>query len=213
MLTLKGTPFIYYGEEIGMTDLLLEDVNQFRDNLGVWLYRAGIEELGWSEEVAIAHSSRLGRDKCRTPMQWSSGPNGGFSPEGVKPWLPVNPNYTEGINVADQQDDPESLLNFYKAMLRLRKDTPALIAGEYTPLLEDSEDCLAFLRTYGADGGVEAQTCLVVLNMSDRAHKLNFDLNVQGCKLLFSNRRRDGETDDIAQLSVAPFEIYIGNLI
>jgi alpha-glucosidase len=183
MLTLKGTPFLYYGEEIGMTDYLLDDASLYRDNLGVWLYNAGIEELGWSEEVAIAHSSRLGRDKCRTPMQWSSGPNGGFSPEGVKTWLPVNPNYAQGINVADQQEDPESLLNFYKTMLRLRK------------------------------GRTEAQTCLVVLNMSERAQDLHFDLDVGGSKRLFSNRSRDSEMDDIAQLTVAPFEIYIGDLI
>jgi alpha-glucosidase len=213
MLTLKGTPFLYYGEEIGMTDYLLDDASLYRDNLGVWLYNAGIEELGWSEEVAIAHSSRLGRDKCRTPMQWSSGPNGGFSPEGVKTWLPVNPNYAQGINVADQQEDPESLLNFYKTMLRLRKGTPALIAGAYIPLLEGSDECFAFLRTIEADEGTEAQTCLVVLNMSERAQDLHFDLDVGGSKRLFSNRSRDSEMDNIAQLTVAPFEIYIGDLI
>jgi len=212
MLTLRGTPFLYYGEEIGMTDFLLENVNQFRDNLGVWLYHSGMEESRWSSEKALAISSRLGRDKCRTPMQWSSEPNGGFSPDGVKTWLPVNPNYADGINAAGQQDDPDSLLNFYKAMLRLRKRSPALIAGEYSPLLEQSEDCFAFLRISEAEGAVEPQTCLVVLNMSDRAHELNFDLNAQRCKLLFSNLARDGDSDDVNKLSVAPFEIYIGEL-
>jgi alpha-glucosidase len=209
MLTLRGTPFLYYGEEIGMTDFLLEDVSQFRDNLGVWLYQSGIEESGWSQEQAIAIAARFGRDKCRTPMQWSSGPNGGFSPEGVKTWLPLNPNYADGFNAAGQQDDPNSHLNFYKEMLRLRKRTPALIVGEYTPLLEESEDCFAFLRT---NGGFEAQICLVVLNMSNRSHKLNFDLNTQRSKLLFSNCAREADSDNIAQLSVAPFEIYIGEL-
>ena len=212
MLTLRGTPFLYYGEEIGMNDFLLEDVAQFRDNLGVWLYQSGIGESGWSPEQAIAIAARFGRDKCRTPMQWSLDPNGGFSPEGVKTWLPLNPNYTDGFNVAGQQNDPDSLLNFYKGMLRLRKRTPALIAGEYTPLLEDAEDCFAFLRTSGADGAVEAQTCLVVLNMSDRTHELNFDLNNQRNKLLFSNQARDGDSDDVNKLSLAPFEIYIGEL-
>jgi alpha-glucosidase len=94
-------------------------------------------------------------------------------------------------------------------MLRLRKRTPALIVGEYTPLLEESEDCFAFLRT---NGGFEAQICLVVLNMSNRSHKLNFDLNTQRSKLLFSNCAREADSDNIAQLSVAPFEIYIGEL-
>jgi alpha-glucosidase len=126
--------------------------------------------------------------------------------------LPVNPNYAEGINIAGQQDDPDSLLNFYKGMLRLRRRTPALIAGEYTALLEDSEDCFAFLRTGGPIGAVEGQTCLVVLNMSDQAHELNLDLNTQSSKLLFSNHARDGDSDNLAQLSIAPFEIYIGEL-
>jgi len=212
MLTLRGTPFLYYGEEIGMTDFLLEDVNQFRDNLGVWFYQSGIKESGWSPEQAIAIAARFGRDKCRTPMQWSSAPNAGFSPEGVKTWLPLNPNYAEDINVARQQDDPDSLLNFYKVMLRLRKRTPALIAGDYTALLEDSDDCFAFLRSSAADGEVEGQTCLVVLNMSDQAHELNFDLNTQSSKLLFSNHAREGDSDNLAQLSIAPFEIYIGDV-
>jgi alpha-glucosidase len=212
MLTLKGTPFLYYGEEIGMTDYLLDDIGQFRDNLGVWLYKAGTEEIGWPADLALANSARLGRDKCRTPMQWSSDPNGGFSPEGVMPWLPVNPNYAQGINVADQQDDPESLLNFYKAMLRVRKSTPALIAGDYTPLLEDSNDCFAFLRSIDAEGSEEGQTCLVVLNMSARALELSFELDRQGSTLIFSNRVRENEVDDITQLSLAPFEIYIGEL-
>jgi len=214
MLTLRGTPFLYNGEEIGMTDLLLEDISQFRDNRAVWLYRVAVEEFGFTSDKALAIAARFSRDWCRTPMQWSSAPNGGFSPDGVSTWLPVNPNYADGVNVADQQDDPDSLLNFYKRMLRVRKQTPALITGEYTPLLEDQVDCFAFLRTSRVDGASlnegEWQTCLIVLNMSDRAHTLNFDLNVRTIKTLFSTCVRDGASDNLAQLSIAPFEIYIG---
>lgn len=199
-----------------MTDLILEAVNQFRDNLGVWVYNGAVEESGWTSDKALAIAARFSRDWCRTPMQWSSAPNGGFSPDGVSTWLPVNPNFADGVNVADQQDDPDSLLNFYKRMLRVRKQTPALITGEYTPLLEDQDDYFAFLRTSRADGASlkegEGQTCLIVLNMSDRAHTLNFDLNAQAIKLLFSNRVRDSSSDDLTRLSITPFEIYIGEL-
>ena len=216
MLTLRGTPFLYNGEEIGMTDLFLEDVSQFRDNRAVWLYRVAVDEFRLTSDKALAIAARFSRDWCRTPMQWSSTPNGGFSPDGVSTWLPVNPNYADGVNVADQRDDPDSLLNFYKRMLRVRKQTPALITGEYTPLLEDQYDCFAFLRTSRADGASlkegEGQTCLIVLNMSDRAHTLNFDLNAQATKLLFSNCVRDSSSDDLTRLSIAPFEIYIGEL-
>jgi len=208
MLTLRGTPFLYNGEEIGMTDLELEDISQFRDNLGVWVYHTAIEELGMSPAEALAYANRFGRDKCRTPMQWADAPNAGFSPAGVQTWLPVNPNYARGVNVADQLAAPDSLLNFYRRMLRVRKQTPALIAGDYTVLHEDADDYLAFLRGSVADG----QTCLVVLNMSDRAHTLRFDLDARTAQLVFSSHARGGRTDDLSQLKIAPFEVYIGEI-
>lgn len=207
MLTLRGTPFLYNGEEIGMTDLLLEDISQFRDNLGVSVYYAALS-LGVSPMEALAYANRFGRDKCRTPMQWANAPNAGFSPPGVQTWLPVNPNYAKGINVADQWDDPYSLLNFYRRMLRLRKQTPALVAGDYRPLHEDAADYLAFLRRSVADG----QTCLVVLNMSPRAHTLCFDLDAHTAHLVFSSHARAGDTDDLSRLTIAPFEVYIAEL-
>ena len=208
MLTLRGTPFLYNGEEIGMTNLVLEDINQFRDNLGVWIYHTAVDEFGLPPTEALAYANRFGRDKCRTPMQWANAPNAGFSPAGVQTWLPVNPNYVQGVNVADQLDDPDSLLSFYRRMLRLRKQTPALIAGDYTPLHEDAEDYLAFLRSSGAEG----QACLVVLNMSDQARTLSFDLDAHTARLVFSSHARDGDTDDLSQLTIAPFEIYIAEI-
>jgi alpha-glucosidase len=209
MLTLRGAPFLYNGEEIGMTDLLLEDIRQFRDLWGVWLYQAQIEEAGIPAAEALAHAARFTRDKCRTPMQWSNAPNAGFSPAGVGTWLPVNPNYTQGVNVADQLADPASLLHFYRRLLRLRKATPALVAGEYTALHDDERDYLAFLRHSRADN----QVCLVVLNMSERAHALRFELQAETVRLLFSSHARAGDLDDLARLPIAPFEVYIGELV
>jgi len=191
-----------------MTDLELADISQFRDNVGVWVYHTAINELGLPPAEALAYANRFGRDKCRTPIQWANAPNGGFSPAGVQTWLPVNPNYAQGVNVADQLDDPDSLLNFYRRMLRVRKQTPALIAGDYTVLHEDAEDYLAFLRSDEADG----QTCLVVLNMSDRAHTLSFDLDAHRARLVFSSHTRRGDGDDLSQLQIAPFEVYIGEI-
>ncbi len=209
MLTLRGAPFLYNGEEIGMTDLLLQDIRQFRDLWGVWLYQAQIEEAGIPPAEALAHAARFTRDKCRTPMQWSNAPNAGFSPAGVETWLPVNPNYAQGVNVADQLADPASLLHFYRRLLRLRKATPALVAGEYTALHDDERDYFAFLRHSRADN----QVCLVVLNMSDRAHALRFELQAETVRLLFSSHVRAGDLDDLARLPIAPFEVYIGELV
>lgn len=162
LLTLRGTPFLYNGEEIGMTDLMLTDIGQFRDVLGIWFYQAQVDELGVPPDVALHRAARLTRDKCRTPMQWANAPNGGFCPADVAPWLPVNPNYARGVNVAEQDGDPASLLNFYRRALRLRRDAPALVEGDYAPVFPHARDYLAFLRhTVG-------QTCLVVLNFSER---------------------------------------------
>jgi alpha-glucosidase len=223
VLTLRGTPFLYNGEEIGMTDLLLQDIGQFRDTLGVWLYRAEMEEMGTPPEEALAYAACFTRDKCRTPMQWSNAPNAGFSPAGVRTWLPVNPDYAQGVNVSDQLADraptplrdaaqgryAESLLHFYRRMLRLRRGTPALIVGDYTPLHKEAEDYLAFLRHSRAD----SQVCLVVLNMSGRACTLRFDLEAEAAHLLFSSHARDGDLDHLARLPIAPFEVYIGELV
>ncbi len=209
MLTLRGTPFLYNGEEIGMTDFLLEDISQFRDTLGVFVYHTVVDELGMPPAQALSLAAQFSRDKCRTPVQWADAPNGGFCPEGVQTWLPVNPNYAQGVNVADQLGGPDSMLSFYRRMLRVRKRTPALITGDYTPLHEDAEDYFAFLRRSEADG----QVCLVVLNMFDRAHTLSFDLESQTARRVFSTHRRDGDIDDLSQLAIAPFEIYISELL
>lgn len=209
MLTLRGTPFLYNGEEIGMTDLLLTDLSQFRDLWGLWRYQAEVEELGSSPEQALASAARFSRDRCRTPLQWSAAPNAGFSPAGVQTWLPVNPNFARGVNVEDQLADPDSMLSFYRRMLRLRRETPALVAGDYTPLDEEAEDYLAFLRTVAGDA---SQTCLVVLNMSGRPQRLKFDLEAGAARLVFSSHPRPEARDDLAGLSLAPFEIYVAEL-
>ncbi|RLC89309.1 MAG: alpha-glucosidase [Chloroflexi bacterium] len=207
MLTLRGTPFLYNGEEIGMTDYLFTDLERFKDVPALWTYKLHKEILGEAEEQARQSAAQQGRDKCRTPLQWDNAPHGGFCPADVEPWLPVNPNYAEGINVAEQDADPGSLLNFYRRMLRMRQETPALIAGSYIPLHEEAEDYFAFLRE------TEEQTCLVVLNYSDRAHTLSFDLGEgRVARLIFSNRERLAVEGDLAALDIAPFETYIAEV-
>ena len=203
VLTLRGTPFLYYGEEIGMVDLILEDINQFRDRLGIWQYHAEIKEFGTPPQRALEIASQLSRDRCRTPMQWSGMPNAGFSPAGVQTWLPINPNFASGINVEDQLRDPDSLLSFYKRMIRLRKGTPALIEGDYIPIDEQAQDYLAFLRQ------CESQTCLVLLNMSEHFQDVLFDFGKNPARLLFSSHRREMDEKIHDQLRLFPYEVMI----
>ncbi len=207
MLTLRGTPFLYNGEEIGMTDLFLSNVEEFRDMVGVWAYHTARDVFHMPEEKAVNRAGVLARDRNRTPMQWENSANGGFSPAGMQTWLPVNPNYAQGINVADQQNAADSMLDFYRRMLRLRKQTPALIAGDYTLLHEDAEQYLAFLRATN-----QGESCLVVLNFSDQPHTLSFDLGGRGVRRLYPDSI-DGALADPASIAIEPFGIYIGQLV
>jgi alpha-glucosidase len=207
MLTLRGTPFLYYGEEIGMTDLLLDDVDLLRDNLGVWYHDMEREVMGSSPAEAIRWAAKLGRDKNRTPMQWADAPNAGFCPADVPPWLPVNPDYSRGVNVESQLDDPGSLLSSYRRLLRLRKRTPALAVGEYAPSVEESTECLAFLRSNSDDG----QTCLVVLNMSGQPQSIRPVPSVRAGQVLYSSCQRSRKVR-LSPLSLSPFEILIAEL-
>lgn len=208
LLTLRGTAFLYNGEEIGMTDLYLTDRSQFRDSVAHWTYEVAVTEWGMSPAEALTLAAEASRDRCRTPMQWANGPNAGFSPAGVTTWLPVNPNYAEGVNVADQAANPDSLLNFYRRLLRLRRQTPALIAGDYTPLCEDAEEYLVYLRHSPAD----AQSCLVALNFSDRRQEIALDLGGRRLHPLFTSHGRAQEEDDPARLSLSPFEVYLAEM-
>lgn len=212
VLTLRGTPVLYNGEEIGMTDLLLERFDQLRDNQAVNLYRLAVSD-GIPAEDAMAMAARMTRDRSRTPMQWANAPNAGFSPAGVATWLPVNPNYVAGVNVADQDQSPGSLLNFYRRLLRLRRATPALLAGDYVPIHETAQDYLAFLRCDAASN----QTCLVILNMSAQPLVLDLtdalgDKTTVECLFNGSDAREAGKGDDVARLDVSPFGVYIGRL-
>jgi alpha-glucosidase len=210
VLTLKGTPFLYNGEEIGMSDYMLTEISQVKDTMGSWYYHAIVTDMGVHPDEAMQRTAEMTRDKNRTPMQWSNNPNGGFSPSGVNTWLPVNPNYKNGINVKDQQHNPDSLLNYYKHILRVRKNTPALIEGEYLPLQNTAKDYFAFLRVSSG------QTVLVVLNFSQQSLDLNFS-RTQGIKdhnlhVLFSSAVRSSTELIPKKLHIGAFEVFIAEV-
>lgn len=196
---LRGTPMFYNGEEIGMTDLPMKEIADFRDNLGVWVYHALQERKGLSTEEALKIANTIGRDKCRTPMQWSNTANGGFSPAGMTTWLPVNPNYAQGINVADQQNDLNSLFNYLRQLIQVRQSQAVLRHGDFELL--DSGEVLAFWRH------TPEQSCLVALNMSAEAVTLNIGTGT--ASTIFSSHQQAGNSD-LAALKLAPYEVYVG---
>jgi alpha-glucosidase len=204
MLTLRGTPFLYNGEEIGMSDYYLPDISLFGDPPAIWFYHQEIAN-GTPPEVVLARAALDSRDRCRTPLQWANTPNASFSPEGVRTWLPVNPNYAQGVNVAEQQDDPKSMLNFYKQMLRIRRENPALMVGDYTALHESSSEYFAFLRQSTSP----QQTCLVVINFFDQPQQVDFELPTNALQCVISTNRSVNELLSPNSLKIAPFEILI----
>lgn len=210
VLTLKGTPFLYNGEEIGMTDYMLTEISQVKDTMGSWYYHAIVTDMGVHPDEAIQRTAAMTRDKNRTPMQWSNNPNAGFSPSTVTTWLPVNPNYRNGINVRDQQHNPSSLLNYYKHLLQVRKRSPALIAGEYIPLNNTARDYFAFLRKS------DEQIVLIVLNFSSEKLELDFsrvkEIKGRDLQILFSSAERLNKAKPPRGLNINPFEVFIAEV-
>ena len=209
VLTMKGTAFLYNGEEIGMTDHMLTDISQVKDTMGSWYYHAIVTDMGVHPDEAMARTAEMTRDKNRTPMQWTSHPNAGFSPMEVSTWLPVNPNYKNGINVRDQEQNPSSLLHYYKHLLRVRKSSSALKEGEYIPLHTEQKDYFAFVRQ------ADKQSVLVILNFSKNHLELNFsttkEVGGSNLKILFSSAERRIE-EISSTLKLNPFEVFIAEV-
>ena len=210
VLTLKGTPFLYNGEEIGMTDDIITDPTKLRDTMATWYYDQLVNELKVDSTEAALRAGQMSRDKNRTPMQWRNAPNGGFCPASVEPWLPVNPNYSKGANVEDQLGNLTSLLNYYKRLLCFRKSTPAFIEGEYIPLHDESQEYFAFLRK------IESQTILVVLNFSNEHLELDFshDKEIKGRTFhtLFSSDERIHSNENPEKLPIDAYEVFLAEV-
>ncbi len=162
---VKGLPWIYQGQEIGMENLPIDSIDEVDDIGSIDSYQVAIK-AGLSEREALNLIEMYGRDNARTPVQWSSEKNAGFT-EGT-PWLKVNPNYTR-INVADQENDPASVLQFYRSLTRLRKHESyrdTFTYGAFVPYLEDEHNVMAYLREEGD------QRILVMANFQKEARSL-----------------------------------------
>jgi len=156
---LQGTPFIYQGQEIGMTNLPFSSIDEIDAVDSKRLYQQLLDE-GRSEEEALDIVANTTRDNSRTPMQWNDHLYAGFSE--VAPWLLVNPNY-QMINVADQTNDPESILSFYKKMITLRRENKGLIYGSSNEYLPENEQLFVYERV------LDEERYLIIVNLTDEA--------------------------------------------
>ncbi len=156
---MQGTPYIYQGEELGMTNVRFEDISDYQDIEIRNMYKERLA-AGYKKEDIMESIYARGRDNARTPMQWSKEENAGFT--SGTPWMKVNPNYTE-INAEAELADENSIFYYYKRLIRLRKDHPVFADGEFELLLEEDEQIFAYTRS-NADTKL-----LVCVNFSDKA--------------------------------------------
>jgi len=163
LLTLRGTPFIYQGEEIGMTNFDFKSLDQIKDVESHNIYRLA-KKLHIPEPIRWNMIRKTTRDNARTPMQWTDGQNAGFTTG--TPWLPVNPNYTE-INVKSQINDPDSVRNFYKKMIAMRSESEILKFGDFKAV-ETGKHIFAYKRTYNG------QSMTIALNFSPFEQKFEY---------------------------------------
>ena len=201
---LQGTPYIYQGEEIGMTNVAFDSLDSYRDVATLNASRALIEERGISEEVVLTLIQPRSRDNARTPMQWDDGQQAGFT--SGEPWIEVNPNYSE-INVQQVLVDPNSVFYYYQKLIQLRKQQPVIVYGIYDLILAEDEQIYAFTRT------LEAEQLLVMLNFSGNTavFVLPSHLNADQPELLINNYTVD-PAQAITQLTLRPYEARVYRL-
>ena len=165
---MQGTPYVYQGEELGMTNVSYE-IEEYRDLEILNMYRERLE-AGYTKEDVMHSIHRKGRDNARTPMQWDDSPNAGFT--AGTPWIRVNPNYTQ-INVAAQESDPDSILHYYRKLIALRKEHRIFSEGEnFTLLYETDAEIFAYTRTLGE------QTLLVLCNFHGEDRELEPEIEI-----------------------------------
>ena len=197
---LKGTPYIYQGQEIGMTNIKITDVNDYDDVEVHGFYKDYVlDKKVMTYEEFLDGCNKEARDNNRTPIQWDDSVNAGFN-KGAKPWLKINENYTT-INAASQINDENSIYNFYKKLLSLRKSDEyvnTFVYGKFNEVNPEIKNIFAYIRED------ENHKVLVVTNMKDNHEKINLDFKVN--KTLLSNYNKEYDSLDI---TLAPFEAFV----
>jgi oligo-1,6-glucosidase len=179
LLTLRGTPFLYQGDEIGMSNTLFDNIEEFNDIQVLNAYQTFVEQGGATKEQFLEASNKIARDHARTPMQWTNQQNAGFT-DASSSWLKLNENYPF-INVEQQKNDTNSILNYYKKLIKLRKQQEALTYGTYTNLTPTSNKIWAYLRE------IEGHKLLVINNFTNKIQAFSHHLLINKKELLLGN--------------------------
>ena len=194
---MQGSPYVYQGEELGMTNYPFQSPEDFRDIESINAYKE------WCESGIVSHEEFwpcllwLSRDNARTPMQWDDSEQAGFTTG--TPWIAVNPNYKE-INAKAETADPNSVFHYYKKLIALRKQTPIMVYGKYEPLFEESEDWFVYTRT------LENEKLLVVCSFTDQETAFTIPEEFAGAELLISNMEN---AYDKGTVTLRPYEAFV----
>ena len=194
----KGTPYIYQGEEIGMTNTAISDIAQARDIETINMYHERLAN-GYAKEDIIHSINVKGRDNARRPVQWNNHAFAGFST--VEPWIAVNDNY-ENINVEQALADPDSIFYTYQKLIALRKENPIMIWGDFE-LVDTQEEVFAYLRKY------QGETWLVVTNFSNEAHDFKYD-NAKAKEIVIENM--PVQLSECLDLTLKPWQAFVVKL-
>ena len=202
---MQGTPFIYQGEEIGMTNVSFDSIEDYRDIDTLNKYQNLIQIKGLAPDEALSLLKAKSRDNARTPIQWNATKNGGFT--SGNPWIKINPNYTR-INVEQAQNDSKSIFYYYQKLIELRKKHPVFVYGTYEIILEEHPRIYAFTRT------LDDIKLLIILNFSDSTTNFALPKEIQfhHTELLISNYDVP-TTRNLSQFELQPYEALVYRLI
>lgn len=194
---MKGTPYIYQGEEFGMTNCPISDISEVNDIESINMYYERIEQ-GYTKEEILHSINVKGRDNARTPIQWDDTENGGFTTG--TPWLHVNPNYLD-INVKNNLENANSVFYCYQSLIQLRKDNPIVVWGDFELIEDTEEEIFAYTRKF------EGKTWVVVANFSDQEKMLHLPEFNECDEVIISNYHR--ESVDFGNVHLKPYEAFV----
>ena len=194
---MQGTPYVYQGEELGMTNCPFNTLDNFRDLESINAFHELTEQGKMTEEDMMAAISYKGRDNARTPMQWDDSAYAGFST--ANPWIMVNPNYTK-INAKDQVNREDSVFKYYQKLIKLRHESELIVYGTYDLILDDDKDIYAYIRTLGDE------KLIVYCNFSENTREVEIPEEFVNGKVLISNY-----SDAIAnqKITLSPYEAIV----
>ena len=196
---MQGTPYVYQGEELGMTNCPFNTLENFRDLESINAFHELTEQGKMTEEEMMATIGYKGRDNARTPMQWDDSANAGFSGADATPWIMVNPNYTK-INAKDQVSREDSVFKYYQKLIRLRHESDLIVYGTYDLILDDDKDIYAYIRTLGDE------KLIVYCNFSENTREVELPEEFTDGKILISNYN-DAKVSE--KITLRPYEAIV----